>query len=258
MAGGHYGMCSVMLQAVSDIGAEVRIWAIPIVLAAVAGGVAAATIGWAVGGFFIALAMVACGVLYAVTNSRVRARREERGNPAKRTAKILRRLRARGHRVMDARLLPEGQGGEEQARQLDHLVVGPGGVYALTSKKWRRQIPMRVRREELFHGPSSQGHVVEEARGAARRAADVLRSRLGRPVDVVPALVVHDAPVPWAVLRIKGVDVLSGKRLRRYLVHREWGLSPVDVERIAAAAEEALPQRTAEGITAAPGPVTRP
>ena len=54
--------------------------------------------------------------------------------------------------------------------------------------------------------------------------------------------------VPWTVARISGVDVFSGRRLRKYLraqarARREQRLTREEIERIHAAADKALPPR---------------
>ena len=61
-------------------------------------------------------------------------------------------------------------------------------------------------------------------------------------------MVIYGPTVPWTVARISGVDVFSGRRLRRYLraqarARRAQRLDRPDVQRIEAAAERALPRR---------------
>ena len=232
----------------SDIGAEIRVWVIPIAALVICGIVAWATIGWRVGAVPLLLAILAAALLYVLNHRGVLAWHEERVDPERRTARLLRGLERRGHRVVHARTLPGSDTG------LDHIIVGPGGVRTLTSKRFRRQIPMRTMQQDLFHGPQSQRQLLERAAHQAERAAGVIGDRLGHRVSVTPAIVIHGPPVPWKVLRIRGVDVLSGKRLRRYIGVRARQLSTVEVHRVASAIEEAIPPRSeaADAAVAAP------
>jgi hypothetical protein len=59
-------------------------------------------------------------------------------------------------------------------------------------------------------------------------------------------MVIYGPTVPWTVARIAGVDVFSGRRLRRYLraqarASRAQRLDDAEIERIHAAAARALP-----------------
>lgn len=226
-----------------------RIWALPVAVCAVAGIIAWVSLAWHVGLLLIGVAAAASAVLYVGCQRAKRAGQQRDERPQRRTAQRLRGAQRKGHRVLHACALPEGE--------LDHLVVGPGGVYALLSRQFNRRIPITTKYDDLLHGPASQAPVLDHARRQAEQAARLLTDAVGRPVPVRPALVVYRAHVPWKVLALRGVDVLSAAKLRRYITRSRVGaaqrLSTPEIERLADAADEALPPRAEQPRQAYPG-----
>jgi hypothetical protein len=89
-----------------------------------------------------------------------------------------------------------------------------------------------------------------ERLGAALRAADeahrVVGAVLGQRLTVRPAMVIYGPAVPWGVASVGGVDVLSGRWLRKYLTQAAKGrtgarLDRGEIERIYVAAADVLP-----------------
>jgi hypothetical protein len=125
-------------------------------------------------------------------------------------------LRPRGYLSVHARSIP----GTESV--IDHLVVGPAGVYALDSERWDRRLPIRTVASDsaagpvLYHGPFSQKDRLAHARWEAAQASRLLSAELGREIKVRPAMVIYGPMVPWAVATLRGVDVFSGRNLTKY------------------------------------------
>jgi hypothetical protein len=109
---------------------------------------------------------------------------------------------------------------------IDHLVVGPGGVFAVDSERWDRRLPIRTVATNsaagpvLYHGPFSQKDRLAHARWEAAQASRLLSAELGREVQVHPAMVIYGPTVPWAVATIRGVDVFSGRSVGSYFRSR--------------------------------------
>jgi hypothetical protein len=103
---------------------------------------------------------------------------------------------------------------------LDHLVIGPAGVYALDSERWDRRLPVRTVASDagavLYHGPFSQKDRLAHARWEAAQASQVLSAATGRNVSVHSAMVIYGPLVPWRVATLRGVDVFGGRNLRKY------------------------------------------
>ena len=141
---------------------------------------------------------------------------------------------------------------------IDHLVVGPAGVFAVDSERWDRRLPLRATQGgHLYHGPYSQTGRLKHAQLEAGLAGQLISEALGRKQRIRPAMVIYGPTVPWTVARISGVDVFSGRRLRKYLraqarARREQRLTREEIERIHAAADKALPPREVGGRPGGP------
>jgi hypothetical protein len=185
-------------------------------------------------------------VLAVVADTIYRSRRNYAAKPRltgaqKRTRKQLGKLDRAGYRAMHARPIPESED------QIDHLVVGPAGVFAIDSEAWNKHLPVRTRNaRQLWHGPFSMKDRLEHAQWEAQRAADLLSAETGKPVSVRPAMAVYGPRIPWDVATIREVDVFSGPRLRKYLRRRARSgevrpLTDEEIEQIFKAANKAFP-----------------
>ena len=193
-------------------------------------------------------------VLVVIADTIIRSRRVFVGPAAVRqaaarrgTCRQLAKLERAGYRAVHDIAIP---GTEDQ---IDHLVMGPAGVFAIDSEAWDKRLPVRTRNgRQLWHGPFSMKDRLEHARGESEWAAKRLSGTLGTPVTVRPAMAVYGPKIHWDVATIRDVDVFSGPRLRRYLrrVARDRDtrlLSDGEVEKIDKAAHTAFPQAAGTG-----------
>jgi Nuclease-related domain len=166
----------------------------------------------------------------------------------RRTRHRLLLLRPWGYHALHTRPIPD------TASIIDHLVVGPGGVFALDSERWDRRMPVRTVASNsaagpvLYHGPFSQKDRLAHARWEAAQATLLLSREIRRQVTVHPAMVIYGPTVPWSVARLRGVDVFSGRHVVRYFASRkrvkgETAMSWDQVGEVVAAAERAMPRR---------------
>ncbi|MEV0829095.1 nuclease-related domain-containing protein [Nonomuraea rubra] len=160
----------------------------------------------------------------------------------RRTEAQLRRLERSGYRTLHARAIPGSEA------QIDHLVVGPTGVYAVDSEKWDRRLPVRVQMgKKLFHGPFDMKPRLTEAKWEATQASELISKSFGREISVVPSLAIYGPPVPWKIMNIRGVDVYQGDRARKWITKRERALTTAEIDRIYDIATQVLPARYGEG-----------
>jgi hypothetical protein len=195
---------------------------------------------WIVG---LTLAIIA-GIAHAIWRSRSMAAIAP-GTKLDKAQRITQRKLARmersGYLALHARPLPDSE------EMIDHLVVGPTGVYAIDSEKWSKKLPIRTRNgKQLWLGPESKKPRLEHARWEAQKAGELLSARLGKEIVVRPALAIYGPHIPWDIAVIREVDVFNGDRLRQYLKKRSRvrevrKLSRDEVARYFEAAEAVLP-----------------
>ncbi|MBV9094891.1 MAG: NERD domain-containing protein [Streptosporangiaceae bacterium] len=217
-----------------------RAWQRRAILAIVVGVAFSIAFSWRVG-LTLAVAAAIADTIYRSRSGFPRAQ-DARATAAQRlTRRQLPGLQRTGYRALNGSLIP---GSNEQ---IDHLVIGPAGVFAIDSEGWDKRIPVRARsHKQLWHGAENKKDRLDHARWEAQRAAELLSDALASPVSVRPAMAVYGPAIPWDVLTIRDVDVFSGPRLRKYLRHaaRRSGvrmLSEPEIERIYKAAQAAFP-----------------
>ncbi|MEZ0077068.1 nuclease-related domain-containing protein [Planotetraspora sp. GP83] len=217
---------------------HLRLRALIAVVAGVVAGILLAS--WRLGLTFAIIAVIADTVYRARTVSSIPAWR--RASAAeRRTEAQLKKLERGGYKTLHARAIPGSDA------QIDHLVVGPTGVYAVDSEKWDKRLPVRVQsHRKLFHGPFNQKPRLDEARWEAAQATDLISEALGREITVVPSLAIYGPPIPWRILNIREVDVFSGSLVRKWITKRERSLTTAEIEAIYRAAERVLPPRYSE------------
>ena len=172
------------------------------------------TKNWVIG---LTLAILA-GIVDTVYRSRNAANYQNGASQAgaqRRTRRQLKRMRRDGYFALDARPIPDSR------EFIDHLVIGPTGVYAIDSEKWDSKVPVRtLNGKRLYRGPESQKERLEHAVWEAGQASEILSAALGTEISVRPALAIYGPRIPWDIATIRNVDVFSGPTLRKYLRRR--------------------------------------
>ncbi len=170
----------------------------------------------------------------------------------RRTRRRLHLLRPAGYLALHNRAIP----GTDSV--IDHLVIGPAGVFAVDSERWDRRMPVRttaggpggqgvgLRGGQLFHGPYSQAPRLAHARWEAAQAAALISAGLGQDVPVSAAMVIYGPAIPWGIATLRGVEVFGGKKMRTYFRRkgrdtRGQHLTEDDISTLAEAASAALP-----------------
>lgn len=121
------------------------------------------------------------------------------------TAQVLAPLAHAGWAVLHDRRLPGGA-------NLDHLVIGPGGVWVVDSKAYLRNRIKVLGDGRLWYGRWCLDDVLDVVRWAAERVSDVLA------VAASPVLCVHGARLPRDPLGWDGVVLASPAALLPALI----------------------------------------
>jgi nuclease-like protein len=144
----------------------------------------------------------------------------------RRTARLLSQLEQYGWAVLHDLAVPASRA------NIDHLVIGPGGVFVIDSKQYRGRLQLdRIGR--MWHS----GYPLTPALRAVSFEADQAAQVLPDPgMAVVPIVAVHGAQVPWDKVVMAGVPVVAAKRLPSMLCALPVVLGP---ERVAHLADQA-------------------
>jgi hypothetical protein len=140
----------------------------------------------------------------------------------RRTARLLSPLERRGWVVLHDLAVPGSRA------NLDHLVIGPGGVFVVDSKQYRGRLQLDPF-GGLWHGRYPLAPMLRAVSFEADRAAQVLAD----PQVVVPIVAVHGAQVPWGKVVTQGVPVVAARRLPSMLRTLPAVLGPVRVTALA-------------------------
>jgi Nuclease-related domain len=144
----------------------------------------------------------------------------------RRTARLLDPLERQGWAVLHDLAVPGSRA------NLDHLVIGPGGVFVIDSKQYRGRLELDPS-GRVWHGRYPLAPTLRVVEFEADQAAQVLTDP---DVVVVPIVVVHGAQIPWGKVVTQGVPVVSARRLPSMLRQLPAVLGP---ERVAGLADRA-------------------
>jgi Nuclease-related domain len=179
-------------------------------LGLVVGGLATMVAGW--------------GLRFRPSPEAVAWRRGAAGE--RRTARLLEALERQGWAVLHDLAIPSSRA------NLDHLVIGPGGVFVIDSKHYRGRLQLDPS-GRLWHGRYPLAPNLRAVSFEADQAAQVLPDP---GVAVVPIVAVHGVQVPWGKVVTDGVPVVAARRLPSMLRALPAVLGP---ERVAWLADQA-------------------
>ena len=143
----------------------------------------------------------------------------------RRTARLLAPLERHGYQVFHDLAIPGS------AANVDHLVIGPTGVFVIDSKRYRGHLHYSAGR--LWHGRRPLDRTLDTLWWEATQAAETLG--FGPDLHIYPVLCVHVARLPWhRELLVDGIPVLAAGALRSALQTTRQALSREQVELVAA------------------------
>jgi hypothetical protein len=174
-------------------------------LGKVAGVVVALGVGW--------------GLRFRVSQDARAWRLGARGE--RRTAGILARLERDGFVAFHDLAVPGSPA------NVDHLVVGPTGVFVIDSKFYRGVVRMGLD-GRLWYGGRSLDRVLGTLWWEAQQVAEALAG--GPEIHVFPVLCMHQTRLPWLEeLTVDGIPVLAGSALELALRTPRQPLTPAQV-----------------------------
>ena len=181
------------------------------------------------------MAMVAAlGVLVLLTEVPDLHRAYRKGAEGERTAgRHLDGLGEAGFVALHDRRVP-GYGGN-----LDHVVIGPTGVWAVETKALRGKV--QIEGDELRIGKWPQDRAIDQVYKEAVAIQVALRDLLDPlGLTVTPIICLTNADMPWFNKTVRGVRLASGRQLVRALREAEPRLDGDAVQALAAEANRRL------------------
>src|SRR5215218_1570046 len=121
----------------------------------------------------------------------------------RRTARLLGPLERHGWAVLHDLAIPGSQA------NIDHLVIGPGGVVVIDTKQYRGRLRLDYD-GLLWHGRQLLVATLRKVRWAADQADEVLGVA---DVQILAIMAMHGANVPWGRLTADGVIVAPARRV---------------------------------------------
>jgi hypothetical protein len=174
-----------------------------VVAAGLLSGIAAHEVAPALSGWVAAL--TATGVVwrlrFRVSEDARNWRRGARGE--RRTARQLNRLTDRGWIIFHDLAVPGSRA------NVDHLAIGPSGVFLIDSKNWRGRLAFAPD-GTLWHG----SYPMTAAIATIGFEVAAIAGALGTSSSTVePLLVIHRGAIPWGEQFLGGVGILPGRQL---------------------------------------------
>jgi hypothetical protein len=148
-------------------------------------------------------------------------------------ARRLNSMERHGFRVLHDLQIPGSRA------NIDHLVIGPPGVFAVDTKNYSGRITRS--KGTLWHGRYPMTRQIAATRWEAERATQALAGLLPAGQVVTPIMCVLGAELPQPQMRADDVTIVSGgRRLNRSLKSGRPVLTPATIAQLAAQAQTAL------------------
>lgn len=129
------------------------------------------------------------------------------------TGRLLRRSLGRlGYRVLDGRAI-RGQA------SIDHLVIGPGGVWIVDNESWSPDTEIACYAGRLFLGEKYGTKVAKPLVEQAEAFSELLTREAGVAVSITPLLAVHCGVLPrrGGIVRAEGLTLLRPRSAARLI-----------------------------------------
>ncbi|MEU4829610.1 nuclease-related domain-containing protein [Streptosporangium sp. NPDC023615] len=126
------------------------------------------------------------------------------------TGKLLRRrLRRAGYQILDGRSVPG-------KASIDHLVIGPGGVWVVDNESWDPDTEIARYGDRLFFGEKYGTKTAKALVEVSEALAEVLSRESGVPVTIEPLIAVHGGQIRRSVTA-EGITLLKPRLVARWI-----------------------------------------
>lgn len=219
-------------------------WALPITAAC--GFVASAMTRHAYFGVgFAALVLLALADLAYTKPGHVSlAGRRASGEAA--TAKAIKPLRFQGFTALHDRRLASGAVAGIPPVDIEHLLIGPAGVFLLDSKNWTSGPKVQLIGNDLFVGMDNREDTLKRLDLEAQNLTTALRPNLPRGVKVEPVLVVHTKDLRPTPRFLNGVTILLPEQFTSVFGEMRRVMTATQAAKLADTLDQVLPARSGD------------
>ncbi|GAA4187878.1 hypothetical protein GCM10022252_22200 [Streptosporangium oxazolinicum] len=127
------------------------------------------------------------------------------------TGKLLRRkLRRAGYHILEGRAMPG-------KASVDHLVIGPGGVWVVDNEAWDPDTEIARYGDRLFLGEKYGTKVAKALVEVSESLAEVLSRESGIPITIEPLIAVHGGEIRRSVTA-EGLTLLKPRLVARWIL----------------------------------------
>ncbi|NBF00235.1 NERD domain-containing protein [Nonomuraea sp. KC401] len=135
------------------------------------------------------------------------------------TGRHLRRsLRRLGYNVLDGRAI-------RGKASIDHLVIGPGGVWVVDNESWSPDTEIACYAGRLFFGEKYGSKTAKPLVEAAEAFAELLNRETGIAVTITPLLAVHCGLLPKSgIVHAEGITLLKPRLTGKLIRSAEGGV----------------------------------
>lgn len=219
-------------------------WALPCIV--VSGIVASAMTRHAYFGvgFAVLVALVLLDLAYTKPGHVSLAGRRASGEAA--TARAIKPLRFQGFTALHDRRLASGMVPGIPPVDIEHLLIGPAGVFLLDSKNWTTGPKAQMIGDKLFVGMDNREATLKRLDLEAQNLTSALRPNLPRGVKVEPVLVVHAKDLRPTPRFLDGVTILLPEQFPSVFGQMRQVMTATQATKLAEALDRVLPARSGD------------
>ena len=162
------------------------------------------------------------------------------------TAKAIKPLRFQGFTALHDRRLAPGAVPGIPPVDIEHLLIGPAGVFLLDSKNWNGGPKPQMIGTDLFVGMDNREAMLNRLDVQAQNLTTALRPNLPRGVQVKPVLVIHAKELRPTPRLLNGVTILLPDQFPSVFGQMRQIMTASQAARLAEALDKVLPARSGD------------
>ena len=162
------------------------------------------------------------------------------------TAKAIKPLRFQGFTALHDRRLASGTVNGIPPVDIEHLLIGPAGVFLLDSKNWLSGPKAQMIGDKLFVGMDNREAMLKRLDLEAQNLTSALRPNLPRGVKVEPVLVVHAKELRPTPRFLDGVTILMPEQFPSVFGQMRQVMTATQAAKLAETLDRVLPARSGD------------